>query len=142
MGCLLGTACSASTRTAEVTDCNAASGYELSAPLRTFEVSNEDWFSGGDPTGSTTKPVIEAVSAQCSTGGSEGTAGTTSTGGPETQFWRQQGAECWESAINDPGFWQKMADATFISDEELWALRYRLRRELIEFARRHLPVAA
>jgi starch phosphorylase len=31
-----------------------------------------------------------------------------------------------------------MTDPSFISDEELWALRYRLRRELIEFARRRL----
>ena len=31
-----------------------------------------------------------------------------------------------------------MADPKFISDEELWALRFRLRRELIEFARRKL----
>ena len=31
-----------------------------------------------------------------------------------------------------------MADPAFISDEELWALRYGLRRELIEFARRRL----
>jgi starch phosphorylase len=31
-----------------------------------------------------------------------------------------------------------MADPNFISDEELWALRYELRRELIEFARRRL----
>jgi starch phosphorylase len=61
-------------------------------------------------------------------------------GGPETQFWRQEGAPCWESAINDPAFWQKMADSSFISDEELWALRYRLRRELIEFARRRLLI--
>jgi starch phosphorylase len=29
-------------------------------------------------------------------------------------------------------------DPEFLSDEELWALRYRLRRELIEFARRRL----
>ena len=35
-------------------------------------------------------------------------------------------------------FWKKMADPEFISDEELWALRYRLRREMIEFARRRL----
>lgn len=80
LSCLLGTACSASTRTAEVTDCNAAAAYELSTLLRTFEVSNEDWFSGGDPTGSTTKPVIEALSAECSTGGTQGAAGSTSTG--------------------------------------------------------------
>ena len=31
-----------------------------------------------------------------------------------------------------------MGDGSFVSDEELWALRYRLRRELIEFARRRL----
>ena len=33
-----------------------------------------------------------------------------------------------------------MADPNFISDEELWALRYKLRRELIEFARRRLLI--
>ena len=31
-----------------------------------------------------------------------------------------------------------MADPEFISDEEIWVLRYKLRRELIEFARRRL----
>ena len=31
-----------------------------------------------------------------------------------------------------------MLDPNFISDEEIWALRYKLRRELIEFARRRL----
>jgi starch phosphorylase len=31
-----------------------------------------------------------------------------------------------------------MADPSFVSDEELWALRYKLRRELVEFARRRL----
>ena len=35
-----------------------------------------------------------------------------------------------------------MADPAFISDEELWALRYKLRRELIEFARRRLLMQA
>jgi starch phosphorylase len=33
-----------------------------------------------------------------------------------------------------------MADPGFVSDEELWALRYKLRRELIEFARRRLLI--
>src|SRR6188472_1932816 len=33
-----------------------------------------------------------------------------------------------------------MADPAFISDEEIWALRYKLRRELIEFARRRLLI--
>jgi starch phosphorylase len=33
-----------------------------------------------------------------------------------------------------------VSDPNFISDEELWSLRYRLRRELIEFARRRLLI--
>ena len=44
----------------------------------------------------------------------------------------------WASEVNSPEFWNKMADPDFISDEELWALRYRLRREMIEFTRRRL----
>ena len=46
----------------------------------------------------------------------------------------------WDAYINSSAFWQRMADPNFISDEELWALRYRLRRELIEFARRRLLI--
>ncbi len=56
--------------------------------------------------------------------------------GANTDFWNKNSS--WESAINDPSFWQQMADPGFISDEEIWALRYKLRRELIEFARRRL----
>ncbi|MBN9689723.1 MAG: alpha-glucan family phosphorylase [Verrucomicrobia bacterium] len=41
---------------------------------------------------------------------------------------------------NTPEFWQKMADPSVTSDEELWAMRYKLRRELIEFARRRLLI--
>jgi starch phosphorylase len=44
----------------------------------------------------------------------------------------------WDRQLNSPGFWQRMADPDFVSDEELWALRYKLRRELLEFARRRL----
>ncbi len=44
----------------------------------------------------------------------------------------------WANQINTPEFWARLADPQFISDEELWALRYKLRRELIEFARRRL----
>ena len=46
----------------------------------------------------------------------------------------------WSAAINAPEFWARVADPDFISDEELWALRYKLRRELIEFARRRLLI--
>jgi starch phosphorylase len=59
--------------------------------------------------------------------------------GKETDFWSNRDTR-WETAINDPAFWQRMADSSFISDEELWALRYKLRRELIEFARRRLLI--
>ena len=46
----------------------------------------------------------------------------------------------WESVVTSPEFWHRMADPNFISDEEIWALRYHLRRELIEFARRRLLI--
>jgi len=64
--------------------------------------------------------------------------------GTVRRFWRRrlngEGklSTNWDSRINSPEFWQKMSDPEFISDEELWALRYNLRRELIEFARRRL----
>jgi glycogen phosphorylase len=44
----------------------------------------------------------------------------------------------WKNYLNSPEFWQRLADPEFLPDEELWALRYKLRRELIEFARRRL----
>jgi alpha-glucan phosphorylase-like protein len=46
----------------------------------------------------------------------------------------------WEHEVASPEFWSRMADPNLISDEELWALRYNLRRELIEFARRRLLI--
>ncbi|MEY2466487.1 MAG: glycogen phosphorylase [Verrucomicrobiota bacterium] len=72
--------------------------------------------------------------------------------GPVRQFWRRKlnatsghpdpakinGSSDWSTKINSQEFWQRMGDPNFISDEELWALRYNLRRELIEFARRRL----
>ena len=67
--------------------------------------------------------------------------------GPVRRFWRKKlesidakyrsGTE-WEDEINYPEFWERLSDPNFISDEEIWALRYRLRRELIEFTRRRL----
>jgi alpha-glucan phosphorylase-like protein len=44
----------------------------------------------------------------------------------------------WAAQVNSLEFWQRIADHDFISDEEIWALRFKLRRELIEFARRRL----
>jgi starch phosphorylase len=64
--------------------------------------------------------------------------------GTVRRFWRRRlngdakNSPDWDSKINSPEFWQKISDPEFISDEELWALRYNLRRELIEFARRRL----
>ena len=50
----------------------------------------------------------------------------------------------WDSGyVHSAGdFWERMLDPEFVSDEELWALRYQLRRELIEFARRRLLIQA
>lgn len=55
-----------------------------------------------------------------------------------TRFWNNTTGRNWESVINSPEFWDSIADPNFISDEEIWALRFRLRRELIEFSRRRL----
>ena len=58
--------------------------------------------------------------------------------GETTTFWIKEPDANWEYEINSEEFWKKMEDPSFISDEEIWALKYRLRRELIEFARRRL----
>jgi starch phosphorylase len=60
--------------------------------------------------------------------------------GPVRRFWKKKlGAE-WERDVNTSEFWERIGDPDFISDEELWALRYKLRRELIEFTRRRLLI--
>ncbi len=59
---------------------------------------------------------------------------------PARDFWQQRlknGDEFYEQ-INSQEFWSKIDNPEFISDEELWALRYRLRRELIDFTRGRL----
>jgi len=67
-------------------------------------------------------------------------AGDGPPGGDTTSFWQRQPGMHWENEMNSPEFWQRVADPNYISDEEIWALRYRLRRELIEFARRRLLI--
>jgi starch phosphorylase len=62
---------------------------------------------------------------------------TDSNNGESKMFREKYGAD-WASALNHSEFWDKMIDPAFVSDEELWALRYKIRRELIEFARRRL----
>lgn len=46
----------------------------------------------------------------------------------------------WEQEVNQQTFWDRIADPEFISDAELWAFRYQLRRELIEFCRRRFLI--
>jgi len=67
--------------------------------------------------------------------------------GTVRSFWRTRlheevtsGNLDWEKIVDSPEFWARLVDPKFISDEEIWALRYRLRRELIEFARRRLLI--
>lgn len=46
----------------------------------------------------------------------------------------------WETCVNNPELWKRISDPEFITDEEIWSMRYQLRRELIEFARRRLLI--
>ena len=55
-----------------------------------------------------------------------------------TRFWHIKSVADWERQVNSTEFWERMNDPEFVSDEQIWALRYKLRRELIEFARRRL----
>jgi starch phosphorylase len=62
----------------------------------------------------------------------------TGEGSGEAVSLREKFGTDYAAALNSPDFWNKLTDPTFISDEELWTMRYKLRRELIEFARRRL----
>ncbi len=42
----------------------------------------------------------------------------------ESTFWQHKPIEHWETEVNAPEFWKRMADPNFITDEEIWALRY------------------
>jgi len=52
------------------------------------------------------------------------------------EFWERHNSHKWKEHLHDPKFWKHVADPAVVSDEELWALRYQLRRELVEFVRR------
>ncbi|MDC0267712.1 alpha-glucan family phosphorylase [bacterium] len=58
--------------------------------------------------------------------------------GPLRRFFRRRLGKQWEKGLNTCEFWKRMEDPGFVSDEEIWALRSLLRRELIEFSRRRL----
>jgi len=70
----------------------------------------------------------------------EGAPSPSPAAGETTAFWERDPSVAMEKEVNSAEFWKKVADPDFISDEELWALRYKLRRELIEFARRRLLI--
>jgi starch phosphorylase len=58
--------------------------------------------------------------------------------GTVRRYWRNRLGAGWDKEVHRPEFWARIADPAFISDEELWSLRYLLRRELLEFTRRRL----
>ncbi len=64
--------------------------------------------------------------------------------GPARRLWRQKFCELGNPAsafvteANTPEFWKRVTDPSVLTDEELWAFKYQLRRELIEFTRRRL----
>jgi glycogen phosphorylase len=60
--------------------------------------------------------------------------------GPVRSFWRNKLGQHWDKDIYSSEFWQRLLDPEFVTDEELWALRYRLRRALIEFTRRRFMI--
>ncbi len=53
-------------------------------------------------------------------------------------FWTEKLGNDWNNHFLEPKFWERAVDPKKISDEELWGLRYTLRRQLIEFARHRL----
>jgi starch phosphorylase len=54
------------------------------------------------------------------------------------EFWNKRLGHDWTEKLMDQGFWKRIQSDKLASDEELWALRYRMRRDLIEFARARL----
>ncbi len=53
------------------------------------------------------------------------------------EFWNKRLGYDWTEKIMDKEYWEKFTNHEIASDEELWALRNILRRELIEFVRMH-----
>ncbi len=52
------------------------------------------------------------------------------------EFWERRNSHRWKDEFHNAGFWEHLADPEVVPDEELWSLRYTLRRDLIEFIRR------
>jgi starch phosphorylase len=60
------------------------------------------------------------------------------TARPTRHFWKAHLGQDWETRLMYPDLWKIISDRDLITDEEIWALRYQLRRELVEFARKRL----
>ena len=54
------------------------------------------------------------------------------------EFWNKRLTVDWTDKLMDKKFWEKFDDHEIASDEELWAFRCALRRQLIEFVRTRL----
>ncbi|MCZ7556327.1 MAG: alpha-glucan family phosphorylase [Bacteroidia bacterium] len=52
------------------------------------------------------------------------------------QFWHKHLGEKWIYYLKKQAIWSQVSDPDLITDEDLWALRYGLRRDLIEYVRR------
>ncbi len=53
-------------------------------------------------------------------------------------FWEYNLGVDWLKHIMQTDFWQKVADPRFLSDEVIWSLRYRLKRQMIEALRERI----
>ncbi len=51
------------------------------------------------------------------------------------EFWERHDSHTWKDRLDDPKFWAYVSDPKVVTDEELWSLRYQLRRQLVEFLR-------
>jgi alpha-glucan phosphorylase-like protein len=51
------------------------------------------------------------------------------------EFWERHNSHKWKAHLSDPLFWKHVTNPAIVSDEELWALRYELRRSFVEFLR-------
>lgn len=54
------------------------------------------------------------------------------------EFWNKRLGSDWTEKLLDQKFWTRIKSDRLASDEELWALRSRMRRDLIEFVRTRL----
>ncbi len=54
------------------------------------------------------------------------------------EFWNTRLGYDWTNKLLEPAFWENIEKNGLASDEELWALRYCLRRDLVEFVRQRM----